>query len=129
MNHCVLVVDDEMEIRHLLSMMLRLVGYETVEATDGVDALHKVGEKIPDALILDVMMPNMDGIEVCRILRSEEKTAHVPIIMLSGKAREEDVQTGMEAGANHYLTKPMVMDDLLNRLKSVLTDQNGTIQH
>ena len=129
MNHCVLVVDDETEIRHLLSMMLRLVGYEIVEASDGVDALKKVNEKIPDALILDVMMPNMDGIEVCRALRSDAQTAHVPIIMLSGKAQEEDIRAGLAAGANHYLAKPMVMDDLLDHLKSVLSNQNGTIQH
>jgi CheY-like chemotaxis protein len=125
MTYCVLVVDDEMEIRHLLSMMLRLVGYETVEATDGIDALHKVSEQIPDALILDVMMPNMDGIEVCRILRSEAKTANIPIIMLSGKAQEEDIRAGIAAGANHYLAKPMIMEDLLHHLKDAIAAYNG----
>jgi two-component system phosphate regulon response regulator PhoB len=129
MNKFILVVDDETEIRNLLSMMLRLVGYETGEATDGVDALNKVGEKLPDALILDVMMPNMNGIEVCKALRAEAKTAEIPIIMLSGKAQEEDIRAGLAAGANHYLAKPMVMDDLLNRLKNLLASRNGKVNY
>ncbi len=123
MNNSVLVVDDETEIRNLLCMMLRFVGYQTVEAADGVDALSKVEEQIPDALILDVMMPKMDGIEVCKILRAGADTADLPIIMLSGKAQEEDVRAGLKAGANHYLAKPMVMDVLLNHLKDVIENR------
>jgi len=125
MKNSVLVVDDETEIRQLLCMMLRFVGYQTFEAADGQDALDKVGEHAPDALILDVMMPKMDGIEVCRKLRAEENTANLPIIMLSGKAQEEDVRAGIEAGANHYLSKPMVMNDLLDHLQDVISNRNN----
>ncbi len=125
MNNSVLVVDDETEIRHLLCMMLRLVGYQTVEATDGMDALSKVDEQMPDALILDVMMPKMNGIEVCKTLRAGADTADLPIIMLSGRVQEEDVQAGLKAGANHYLAKPIVMDVLFSHLKDVIENRNG----
>lgn len=125
MKSSVLVVDDEHEIRQLLCMMLRFVGYQTFEAANGEDALNKVDEHTPDALILDVMMPKMDGIEVCRTLRAAEDTADLPIILLSGKAQAEDVRAGMEAGANHYLAKPMMMNDLLDHLHDVIANRNN----
>lgn len=126
MKGSVMVVDDENEIRHLLCTMLRIMGYQTFEAVDGQDALEKVKEQLPNAIILDVMMPRMDGITLCKTLRQADNTADLPIIMLSGKAQQEDIDAGLNAGANRYLAKPMSMDDLLEQLQEVMTqNRNG----
>lgn len=120
MNCSVLVVDDEAEIRQLLSTMLTMMGYESFMAEDGLDALEKIPECQPDILILDVMMPRMDGLTLCRKLRGVQETADLPIIMLSGKAHQEAIQEGLQAGANRYLVKPMGMDELTRNIKEVL---------
>lgn len=120
MNCSVLVVDDEVEIRQLLSTMLTMMGYESFMAEDGLDALEKIPECQPDILILDVMMPRMDGLTLCRKLRGVQETADLPIIMLSGKAHQEAIQEGLQAGANRYLVKPMGMDELTRNIKEVL---------
>jgi len=120
MKGSIMVVDDDVEIRYLLSTMLRMMGYEIFEASDGFDALTKIETRVPDALVLDVMMPNMDGITLCKTLRQAVETAVVPIIMLSGKAQQEDVEAGLKAGANRYLSKPMSMNDLIHNLEEVM---------
>lgn len=113
MSGVILVVDDDFEIRQMLCTLLTFQGYETIEAVDGRDALEKLTHFLPDALILDVMMPHMDGITLCRYLRREPTTARLPIVMLSGKAQAEAVQAGLAAGANRYLTKPMSLEALM----------------
>ncbi len=120
MKCSVLVVDDEFEIRQLLSTMLTLMGYESFVAKDGLDALAKIHEYQPDILILDVMMPRMDGITLCRKLRGSQETAELPVIMLSGKAHQEAIQEGLQAGANRYLVKPTGLDELTRNIKEVL---------
>ena len=120
MNCSVLVVDDEYEIRQLLSTMLSLMGYESFMAQDGLDALEKIPEYQPDILILDVMMPRMDGLTLCRKLREGSETAELPIIMLSGKAHQEAIQEGLNAGANRYLVKPTGLEDLVRNIDEVL---------
>ena len=120
MNCSVLVVDDEFEIRQLLTTMLTMMGYQSFMAQDGVDALEKIAEYQPDILILDVMMPRMDGLTLCRKLREAADTAELPIIMLSGKAHQEAIQEGLKAGANRYLVKPTGLDELTRNITEVL---------
>ena len=120
MNCSVLVVDDEYDIRQLLSTMLTLLGYQSFVARDGLEALEKIPECNPDVLILDVMMPRMDGLTLCRKLRDTAETAELPIIMLSGKAHQEAIQEGLQAGANRYLVKPTGLDELARNIDEVL---------
>ena len=120
MNCSVLVVDDEFEIRQLLATMLTMMGYESFMAQDGLDALEKIPQYQPDILILDVMMPRMDGLTLCRQLRRDAETAELPIIMLSGKAHQEAIQEGLQAGANRYLIKPTGLDELTRNINEVL---------
>lgn len=120
MSTSVLVVDDDLRIRDLLREMLRLFGYSVFEAEDGVDALEKVEETLPDVIITDVMMPNMDGITLCKTLRGQTRTAALPIIMLSGKTHLNASEDGISAGATRYLFKPVAMDNLVKNLREVL---------
>jgi len=120
MSCSVLVVDDEYDIRQLLSTMLTMMGYQSFVAQDGLEALEKILECKPDVLILDVMMPGMDGLTLCRKLRDTEATAALPIIMLSGKAHQEAIQEGLQAGANRYLVKPTGLDELTRNISEVL---------
>ncbi len=116
----ILVVDDDPNLRVLLRQMLVLRGFEVVDAEDGEDALNAVAEAKPDAVVLDVMMPIMDGITVCKRLRSQPETAQLPIVMLSGKANQEAVEEGLQAGANKYLCKPIAMAELIEHVREVL---------
>lgn len=121
----IMVVDDEYMARDLLRLMLERAGYHVLEAVDGVDALTKVKETLPDLMILDVMMPNMDGFTVCRELRKQSQTAALPIIMLSAKTHASAIRDGMEAGANRYLPKPISSKDLIKNIKEVLSEKDG----
>ncbi len=120
MKCSILVVDDEFEIRQLLSTMLTMVGYQSFMAKDGLEALEKIPECQPDILILDVMMPRMDGLTLCRKLRDTKNTAELPIIMLSGKAHQEAIREGLNAGANRYLVKPASLEELTRNIDEVL---------
>ncbi|MCA9917124.1 MAG: response regulator [Anaerolineales bacterium] len=120
MKCSVLVVDDEFEIRQLLTTMLTMMGYKSFMAQDGLDALEKIPEYQPDILILDVMMPRMDGLTLCRQLRGAAETAALPIIMLSGKAHQEAIQEGLNAGANRYLVKPTGLEELTRNITEIL---------
>ena len=117
MNKIILIVDDEMPTRTLLRIMLQGAGYTTFEAEDGEEALAAVAQYQPDALLLDVMMPNMDGFTVCKTLRDDKKTASLPIIMLSADTSSSTAIKGIEAGANLFLTKPVPRDNLLKVLE------------
>lgn len=113
MSSTVLVVDDEVTTRMMLRMLLEMQGYTIVEAEDGEVALRMVAEHQPQVIVLDVMMPNLDGIAVCKALRAQEETAVLPIIILSGGNYEEQC---MAAGANTYMQKPMNTDNLFATL-------------
>ncbi len=116
----VLLVDDDPALRGLLRQMLELGGYVVHEAEDGLDALEKLNNFTPDVMVLDVMMPNMDGVTLCKRMRSNVKTIDIPIIMLSGKTQDKAVQEGLDAGANKYLKKPISFTDLIAHVKEVL---------
>jgi DNA-binding response OmpR family regulator len=127
MSCSVLVVDDEFEIRQLLTTMLTMMGYQSFMAQDGLDALEKISQYQPDILILDVMMPRMDGLTLCRQLRDTAETAALPIIMLSGKAHQEAIQEGLKAGANRYLVKPTGLDELTRNINEVLGETGALV--
>lgn len=120
MSKTVLVVDDEKMTRDLLRLMLKGTGFTILEAEDGFAAMEQVAAHSPDIIILDVMMPGMDGLAVCRKLRSEPETADLPVIMLSAKTTPTAIQDGLEAGANKYLTKPVGFKELLDNIQDIL---------
>jgi DNA-binding response OmpR family regulator len=113
----ILLVDDELAILTLLSYPLRKDGYEVVQASDGSEALSRFAEGRFDLVVLDVMMPRLDGLEVCRRLRAQSS---VPIIMLTAKAEEIDKVLGLELGADDYITKPFSMREFRSRVKAAL---------
>ena len=116
----VLIVDDEPMARTLLRLMLVRSGYEVIEAEDGYDALRKVGENNPDLVILDIMMPGLDGIKVCSTIRQELNKQDLPIILLSAKGDMNSIQGGLKVGANKYLTKPVSPEDLARHVREIL---------
>ena len=116
----ILVVDDEEPIRKIVTFQLEKAGYEVSSCADGEEALHKVDERQPDLILLDVMMPSMDGYEVCKRLKSNYRTGHIPIIMVTAKSELENRLQGFEDGANDYITKPFAITELLVRVKNVL---------
>jgi DNA-binding response OmpR family regulator len=113
----ILLVDDEQSIQTLLSYPLRKDGYEVVQAVDGREALDRFAEQAFDLVVLDVMLPQLDGLEVCRRLRARSA---VPIIMLTAKAEEIDKVVGLELGADDYITKPFSMREFRSRVKAAL---------
>lgn len=119
-HQSVLIVDDEPMARTLLRLMLVRAGFHVSEAEDGYDALEKVRKNQPDIILLDVMMPGMDGFAVCEKLRSEAVTAELPIIMLSAKTDLDSINKGLRAGATVYLTKPISPEDLTQHVKDAL---------
>lgn len=127
MSKSVLIVDDEPTTRHMLRMLFELEGFVTYEAQDGREALEQVDQNHPDVVILDVMMPEMDGITACKIIRSNPATQTLPIIMLSGKAHYEAVEEGLQAGANLYMGKPMQMPELMKSIHELLPLETAVV--
>jgi two-component system, OmpR family, response regulator len=124
----ILLVDDEQSIQTLLSYPLRKDGYEVVQATDGREALDRFAEQPFDLVVLDVMLPQLDGLEVCRRLRARSM---VPIIMLTAKSEEIDKVVGLELGADDYITKPFSMREFRSRVKAALrrADMRPAAEH
>ncbi|MBO1912865.1 response regulator, partial [Microvirga sp. 3-52] len=114
----ILIVEDELPIRKLLEYNLKLSGYETISAADGEDAIELVQSEQPDLIVLDIMLPKLDGIEVCKNLRSQG--INIPIIMLTAKGDEFDKVHGLEIGADDYMTKPFSPREVVARIKAVL---------
>lgn len=116
----VLVADDEPDVLDLLVYRLTHSGYEVVSAGDGEEALRLALDAGPDLAVLDVMMPKLNGFELTRRLREEERTRRMPVILLTARAQETDVASGFEAGADDYLRKPFNPDELVARVRAVL---------
>jgi two-component system phosphate regulon response regulator PhoB len=116
----ILVVDDEPDAVELIEFNLKSAGFEVVTAGDGAEALQKAQNVLPNLIILDVMLPELDGMEVCKMLRREAATAKIPIIMLTAKAAEIDRVLGLELGADDYVTKPFSPRELVLRVKNML---------
>lgn len=116
----ILVVEDEPAIQELIAANLQLAGHQVLRAADAETALTLVREAIPDAILLDWMLPGMSGIQLARRLRADERTREVPIIMLTARSEEVDKVAGLEAGADDYVTKPFSPRELMARIKAVL---------
>jgi two-component system phosphate regulon response regulator PhoB len=116
----VLIVEDEEEIQELVAYNLSREGFRTSVAGSGEDALKKVRAERFDLIVLDLMLPGMDGLDVCRTLKKEEKTMAIPVIMLTAKGEESDIVAGLELGADDYIVKPFSPKILVARIKTVL---------
>ena len=115
----ILVVDDEPDIRTFLSVTLEMSDYVVATAEDGVQGALLARSLVPDVILLDVMMPGIDGLAVLRGLRSDPLTAHIPVVMLTAKTSDQDTWTGWQAGASYYMAKPFDVDHLLQFLESL----------
>lgn len=116
----ILIVDDEQDILSLVEFHVNQQGYHTINSTSGEVALKLARSEQPDLVILDLMLPGIGGLDVCKLLKSDEKTAMIPIIMLTAKGTEADIIKGLEMGADDYVTKPFSPKVLMARVKSVI---------
>lgn len=116
----ILIAEDERDIRDLIIFTLRYNGFDVAAASNGEEALELALSEAPDMLVLDVRMPRMTGYEVCRQLKANKATEHIPVVFLSAKGQEAEVQAGMEAGAIDYILKPFAPDDLVARVRELL---------
>ena len=120
MTKKILVVEDDPASMRLTQYVLQHHGYEVLTAINGLDGLKKAQTEGPDLVILDIMLPGMDGFDICYRLRQETATADLPILMLSAKAREADRETGMKVGADAYITKPTDPDDIIKKVEELI---------
>jgi DNA-binding response OmpR family regulator len=125
----ILIVDDEPHIVDLIKLSLDSSNYVFTEAYSGIDALEKVFTQLPDLIILDLMMPGMDGYEVCNRLKQNTVTKNVPILILSAKSKFEDKMEGVEAGADEYITKPFDPKELVSQVRLLISDNTPHIEH
>ncbi|MCC6126691.1 MAG: response regulator [Pirellulales bacterium] len=116
----ILVVEDEEEIRELIAYNLVKQGYRAIPAETGEDGLRRIRAEKPDLIVLDLMLPGVDGLEVCRTLKRDPATEAIPVVMLTAKGEESDIVAGLELGADDYLTKPFSPRVLLARIRAVL---------
>ena len=125
MSHSVLVVDDEPNIVMSLEFLMEQAGFEVRVAADGEAALKAMEDKLPDLVLLDVMMPKRDGYDLCQMIRAKPEWKHVRIIMLTAKGREVEREKGMALGADDYVTKPFSTRELVERVKTFLEDRKS----
>ena len=116
----VLLVDDEPDLVQMVSLRLKAAGYEVTTALDGQQALDRVKESKPDLMILDLMLPKLDGYKVCRLLKFDERTKEIPVLIFTARAQEQDIKLATECGADAYLTKPFEAKTLLEKLQDLL---------
>ena len=116
----ILVVDDEIGALTLIGIMLERGGFSVIKAKDANAALAELDKETPDLIILDVMMPGMNGIELCRVVRGRTETGDIPVLILSARGDAESVMRGMDAGANDYLPKPILHHDLVDKVRKML---------
>src|SRR5256714_14005571 len=125
MKHKILIVDDEPDAVEMIQFNMKAAGYDVVTAADGAEALKKARSVLPDLILLDLMLPEVDGVEVCKILRRDSQTRGIPIIMLTAKAAEIDRVLGLELGADDYVTKPFSPRELVLRIKNLMKRDQG----
>ena len=116
----ILIAEDERDIRDLITFTLGFAGFEVVAAANGEEAVNLARQEIPDLILMDVRMPRMTGYEACAIMKSDAKLKDIPVIFLSAKGQDSEIQTGLQAGAVDYLLKPFAPDQLTERIQSVL---------
>lgn len=121
----ILIAEDERDIRDLITFTLRFAGYDVIAASNGEEAYNLTRQEIPDLILLDVRMPKMTGYEACKALKAEQSTRNIPVVFLSAKGQEAEVQAGMEAGAVEYILKPFSPDQLTEKVRTILKKING----
>lgn len=129
MNRRILVIEDDPAGLRLVGYTLKKQGYEVVTASNGLEGLKKAREEGPDLVILDLMLPGVDGFEICHRLRTEPQTARLPILVLSGKTGEADRDTALKVGANAYLVKPASPSEVIKQVESLLARKAAPGQH
>jgi two-component system alkaline phosphatase synthesis response regulator PhoP len=122
----ILVVDDEIYIVHILDFSLGMEGYEVITALDGEQAVERAQAEKPDLIVLDIMMPKLDGYETCKILKGDPATRDIPVILLSAKGRNIDQKIGFEVGADDYITKPFSPRKLVERINGILGQNDAS---
>jgi len=116
----ILVVDDEVDLIKTIQFSLELEGYKVLVSYNGEDALAQARKENPDLILLDIMLPKLDGYKVCRLLKFDEQYKHIPILMMTAKTQEKDKLMGKETGADEYITKPFDMEELMEKIKEYL---------
>ena len=116
----ILVVDDEVDLVETLRFPLEMEGFNVLVSYNGEDALNQARKENPDLILLDLMLPKLDGYKVCRLLKFDERYKHIPILMLTAKTQEKDKLLGKETGADEYITKPFDIDELMKKIKGYL---------
>ncbi|RME31876.1 MAG: response regulator [Thermoflexia bacterium] len=116
----ILVAEDERDIRELIAFTLRFAGFDVVLATNGAEAVELAEAQPPDLVILDVRMPKMSGYEACRRLKENPRTATVPVVFLSAKGQDAEIQQGLASGAEEYILKPFAPDELIQQVRDIL---------
>ena len=118
----ILVAEDERDIRELIAFTLRFAGFEVELASNGAEAVEKVSESIPDLILMDVRMPRMTGYQACEALKENPATQDIPVVFLSAKGQESEIQEGLEAGAMEYILKPFAPDELTAQVHRILRE-------
>jgi DNA-binding response OmpR family regulator len=116
----ILIAEDEPDIRELVAFTLRFSGYEVISASNGEEAVKLATVEVPDLVLMDVRMPRMTGYDACRVMKADPDLKHIPIVFLSAKGQETEVQAGLEAGAEEYLLKPFAPMQLIERVRAIL---------
>jgi DNA-binding response OmpR family regulator len=116
----ILIVDDEVDLVETVRFPLEMEGFNVLVSYNGEDALNQARKEKPDLILLDLMLPKLDGYKVCRLLKFDERYKNIPILMLTAKTQEKDKALGMETGANDYITKPFDLDKLVEKVKLYL---------
>lgn len=119
----ILISEDERDIRELIAFTLQIAGHEVIPTSNGEEALEMTVKEMPDLIILDVRMPRISGYEVCKQIKSDPGTKHIPIVFLSAKGQDAEVKAGLEAGAVEYIIKPFSPDQLVNQIGDILAQQ------
>ena len=120
----ILIAEDERDIRELIEFTLQFAGHEVHKASNGAEAVELAPKVMPDLIMMDVRMPKMTGYEACRELKLMDAVKHIPVVFLSAKGQESEIDTGLEAGAYEYILKPFAPDQLTQRISEVLTKFN-----
>jgi DNA-binding response OmpR family regulator len=118
----ILIAEDEKDIRDLISFTLSFAGHDVTATSNGEEAYEKAREILPDLILLDVRMPRMTGYEACEKIKADEKTKHIPVVFLSAKGQEAEVNTGLAVGAKEYILKPFAPDLLAERVRAILAE-------
>lgn len=116
----IVIAEDEPDIRELIAFTLRFAGHEVIAGANGLEGYELAKREKPDLVMLDVRMPKMTGYEACQRIKSEEDIAHIPVVFLSAKGQENEIQQGLQAGAEEYMLKPFAPDQLTERIRAIL---------